>query len=987
MTRLLLAALIVGLPAMTWAHGTTGTSGNFDSSAYGFNPYFDEPHTTTTQLAFDPSADSIVHPYAFEVRGQQNNRHDVSRLSCSPTLGCFTNTGALCSANPSGFCDIQTTPAGRCSGGDTVCVWPGGAGRCTGNSAIGCLTDAYVTCLKGKQRGTSPFTTVCNAASGPSSLCAATGNTNCDMALNNAACDCQGYDSSGATGGWEGDVCGSTANQAVCSDGDDQRDAIAFGLGLCVELCTSAACTPASGCGGAHTAPGTLSGSKYPNSEAFDDAFTLQRTPGAGLTIAGSAGATSGGPIIDVKATFVTEWDLPGKGAFAANGLRRMQGWADSWHQDQTFSSVAINAVTDVTGPINFLCPVPAGWQSGLPIRAQCGALSASPGAFCIRDADCGCTVAPCGNNICDPTTFQYCHEAGISNHGWLYTRNLNAGEKTGPCPPNCRNQYDWTTFEEEAFIHEFFFSGDPRIGSQLIFNNLEGSRAGKGDAIQVFPLVSLNTLFFGDLRCHIGGNPARLVNPSSQPAPCNTLAGAQNCIGRCLGSVLPCDPTAPVGANGCSGGDQCMYCGGTSSVAPNSGNTTLPLVGGVRGHDPARGNVNASPVGYNTHGFNVLSILGRIGHVNGVSTNLNVPLFVVRIHGPVRAEFRDNTCQGAAGVDKCDLGEIQAGTGAIGIGAGSTFTAGTAVPFDPGSSYAVSRTIAAANPGTVNLTLLASGDWGAGVDGIPGCLGDNAPVANNPCSHILGIAPGFPGSSGSDDPPILRSFATQEEVTGTGMPCSPASATCRHADVSHLGKVQQVDAYTPTFTNVTTLTIRDLAAITNTNGLDVIAKSSVTQCPMNVVTGDIRCRDVDTDGDRWLDDIDNCNSNVNQRQRDTGTLGGSARDSVGNTCQCGDVSANGQVTATDSLRINQALINLAPVAGTNGATQSQLTGTIWLRGRCNVSSATSDICNATDSLRIAQALAGVPVATQVAAVADLWRGFCPGEAHPDGLD
>jgi hypothetical protein len=136
-----------------------------------------------------------------------------------------------------------------------------------------------------------------------------------------------------------------------------------------------------------------------------------------------------------------------------------------------------------------------------------------------------------------------------------------------------------------------------------------------------------------------------------------------------------------------------------------------------------------------------------------------------------------------------------------------------------------------------------------------------------------------------------------------------------------------------------------------------------------------------DGDSDGALDADDNCPGIANAGQGDAGTLGSLTPDGIGDFCQCGDVTANGAVTATDALRINQALLNLTPVTGTNGATQSQTTGTLWLRGRCNVSSPTVDLCNATDSLRISQALVGVhPNPAQVAAK---FEGFCPGEALP----
>jgi hypothetical protein len=129
-----------------------------------------------------------------------------------------------------------------------------------------------------------------------------------------------------------------------------------------------------------------------------------------------------------------------------------------------------------------------------------------------------------------------------------------------------------------------------------------------------------------------------------------------------------------------------------------------------------------------------------------------------------------------------------------------------------------------------------------------------------------------------------------------------------------------------------------------------------------------------DTDGDGTPDGNDNCGLFPNPTQADTGGLSMAVPDGIGSACQCGDVSANGQVTATDALRINQAILNLPPVTGTSGATMSQLVGTIWLRGRCNVSALTPDLCTATDSLRINQA---------ILALGPGLRMGCPGELPP----
>jgi hypothetical protein len=132
-----------------------------------------------------------------------------------------------------------------------------------------------------------------------------------------------------------------------------------------------------------------------------------------------------------------------------------------------------------------------------------------------------------------------------------------------------------------------------------------------------------------------------------------------------------------------------------------------------------------------------------------------------------------------------------------------------------------------------------------------------------------------------------------------------------------------------------------------------------------------------DRDGDGHDDPVDNCPSFPNQGQQDVGGVGGAAPtpDGIGDACQCGDPTNNGWVTATDALRINQALLDLWPVTETNGATTSQVTPPyFFLVGKCDVSS--NGVCNATDSLRISQVLAGVMPLSVI-------EQACPGEVVP----
>ncbi|MGH7290465.1 MAG: thrombospondin type 3 repeat-containing protein, partial [Myxococcota bacterium] len=57
-----------------------------------------------------------------------------------------------------------------------------------------------------------------------------------------------------------------------------------------------------------------------------------------------------------------------------------------------------------------------------------------------------------------------------------------------------------------------------------------------------------------------------------------------------------------------------------------------------------------------------------------------------------------------------------------------------------------------------------------------------------------------------------------------------------------------------------------------------------------------------DVDGDGFCGAVDLCPSLADPGQEDSGGLGGSTPDGVGDACQCGDVASNGVVDATDVL-------------------------------------------------------------------------------------
>src|SRR4029077_7243959 len=111
---------------------------------------------------------ALTFPYEYVVQGGRNNLIDSNGESCDNSTfvggvwtppnggqGCYNRSGGLCSAQPNQMCDLQLIPKGRCSYGDLTdpapsdpninsCVWPHGAGRCVGNTRVGCVTNAYI---------------------------------------------------------------------------------------------------------------------------------------------------------------------------------------------------------------------------------------------------------------------------------------------------------------------------------------------------------------------------------------------------------------------------------------------------------------------------------------------------------------------------------------------------------------------------------------------------------------------------------------------------------------------------------------------------------------------------------------------------------------------------------------------------------------------------------------------------------------------------
>jgi hypothetical protein len=100
-----------------------------------------------------------------------------------------------------------------------------------------------------------------------------------------------------------------------------------------------------------------------------------------------------------------------------------------------------------------------------------------------------------------------------------------------------------------------------------------------------------------------------------------------------------------------------------------------------------------------------------------------------------------------------------------------------------------------------------------------------------------------------------------------------------------------------------------------------------------------------DTDGDGVPNDQDNCPSRANADQLDTGGLGfSSLPDGIGDVCQCGDVTGEGQVNDTDATFIRRRALGLsAPL--------------FLVPDNCDVTG--EGLCNGTDATLIRHAAAG----------------------------
>jgi hypothetical protein len=126
-----------------------------------------------------------------------------------------------------------------------------------------------------------------------------------------------------------------------------------------------------------------------------------------------------------------------------------------------------------------------------------------------------------------------------------------------------------------------------------------------------------------------------------------------------------------------------------------------------------------------------------------------------------------------------------------------------------------------------------------------------------------------------------------------------------------------------------------------NTPGLAIGTRISARIAWINTI---ISATDVDTDMDGVLDEFDNCVFTANPSQSDSGGIGTATPDGIGDACQCGDVTAEGEVNAFDAEWIKREALSLpAPL--------------FLVPGNCDVTG--EGLCNGMDALLVRHAAAG----------------------------
>ncbi len=559
------------------------------------------------------------------------------------------------------------------------------------------------------------------------------------------------------------------------------------------------------------------------------------------------------------------------------------------------------------------------------------------------------------------------------------------SGDLSGKCPPDCGLDYMWNNFEQEAvdlMLAEQSKPGVPpvtgfppippataltaednNIGFQAVFDHYSGPRAGQGDVLQIVLVFSQTWINQGDLRCFMGGDKSVLSDGSDpnnfrRTGRCSTVAEIVDCVPFAEDVVDILGPGITMNDCTTSSTDtlDCRGCGATPPhlvdatlfpTHPNAGSFGLPVFP-TTPTDPNRGWL---PVDYDTHSaecgpgtnacdvnLDLFSTVGRtdlngkLGGLTGFGYNIKVPLLVPATSGFVGSQNRDNDDPAA---DAKVIGNIVAGTGAIGIdlpdlyGAGlGAYPVGAKLAWN-GSTLGVGFTFPVGDPGTIvdpNFFLVFATNFGPGVDGIPGCFGDNSNSTDvPPCDNPLNITgTGKLVNTGVDDFPTRTQSA--KPTLAPGVNCGPGTAGGGLSGPCNMFTTQQdlrpkaanvLDQF-PSYVYVGAGAGRDVKVFADRN-TDFVFKFDTVFCPKGT-DGQSACVGFDDpDFDRLGAANDICPSVFDPAQTvgssPGGCTGGIGGTCIGESCLCGDGedAGKGTLTILDALTAAQVTVKALP--------------------------------------------------------------------------
>jgi hypothetical protein len=486
-------------------------------------------------------------------------------------------------------------------------------------------------------------------------------------------------------------------------------------------------------------------------------------------------------------------------------------------------------------------------------------------------------------------------------------------------CPPICGTEYDQTTFESEAITAVGI--QDRASGIQLAFDELQGGRAGAGSMLSVDATTTVAFVNQADIRCQLGGqDPNDPVN-----------------IGTCTLSLVPCDPE---GSGQCAPVETCEACGGRLirsgdplQATKGLNEQALPIGYDDRGIDVLRlvenqrlGVLNGSETTVTVTIF----VVGTTG-VAAAQFNDSEPCIASGDRcelGACSGSQPGGLGIGSGGTFAVDQrfahgGENRSGSpvswapdNPCGPGTRAFVRLGTFGVGEDGVPGCIGNNIPGNNARDACRKRLFRGPesgqddpnstrakWGGCVGGTvdpnlppPPCLNTLQVLhCSNPILETGGRYPGSVCCPFAAFPPWNSSACTGNEPllefnTGVDDPEIPIPVVDDGLGVrttegpnapGHPSRflIPNPSDPAPTFHLVGATTLRDLDVLEgNVDNTDVVVKTEVTSCPINLDTGRPECfradedecadQGGDTDGDTLCDDQDPCKHYANTHQR-----------------------------------------------------------------------------------------------------------------------